>query len=325
MKSKKGISKRQNGCFFTKGNPFLLDPFQEWMGQIDMKGEDVLEPFAGANDIIHHLPNLKFISYDIHPRHENVMQRDTIKHFPVGYEVAITNPPWLAKNSAKRRGLSFPNTMHDDIYKHCLELCLYHCNYVAMLVPATFLQSNLYRDRLETFILLHDKNIFTDTDNPVALALFSPHIKRTKIYYDNQFIGDLEVLEKHLPHTMHCHMIRFNDPYGELGFIAFDNTIKPTIRFCRGSELATYKIKPTTRMITRIDIGMKVMSDMIALLNQSICHFRDQTYDVFLTPFKGIRKDGMYRRRMDYVLARGFISNHISKHISKHVESGFLL
>ena len=36
---------------------------------------------------------------------------------------------------------------------------------------------------------------------------------------------------------------------------------------------------------------------------------RASTYDVFLTAFKGLRKDGKYRRRMEYRLARDIIAD----------------
>lgn len=311
LKSADNNSKRQSGCYDTKGNPFMLAPFKEWAERINIKKRLVLEPFAGANNIVRHLHKLHFTSYDIHPRDAKVRQRDTIRDFPKGYEVVITNPPWLAKNSAKRRGLFFPKTQHDDLYKHCLELCLRNCNYIAALIPATFLQSRLFRERLEVFIVLHDRNMFSETDNPVALALFGDEVKTTKIYYDDQFIGELDALEKHLPRSNYTSKIRFNDPFGELGFVAFDNTSEPTIRFCQGEELAQYHIKQSTRMITRIDVGRKVDDDIIISLNRSIDHFRKRTFDIFLTPFKGMRKDGMYRRRMDYTLARRLISKHM--------------
>jgi len=47
---------------------------------------------------------------------------------------------------------------------------------------------------------------------------------------------------------------------------------------------------------------------MIKKLNKKISTFRESTNDIFLTPFKGIRKDGRYRRRMDFALARDFIN-----------------
>ena len=46
--------------------------------------------------------------------------------------------------------------------------------------------------------------------------------------------------------------LRFNDPEGDLGLIAIDNTRGPSIRFCEGRELAGYRVGGNSRMITRI-------------------------------------------------------------------------
>jgi len=46
----------------------------------------------------------------------------------------------------------------------------------------------------------------------------------------------------------------------------------------------------------------------IEKLNENLIKFREETKDIFLTPFKGLRKDKKYRRRLDYALARRLIS-----------------
>lgn len=306
-------TKREQGRYYTEGNPFLLKPFIRWAEKINLKEHTVLEPFAGANNIITALQQQgyaqKYNSFDIKPATFGVIKQDTLKQFPAGFKVAITNPPWLAKNSAKRRGLDFPVAIYDDLYKHCLDLMLEHCQFVGVLVPATFLQSNLFRHRLDSFVVLHDKQMFFDTDNPVGLALFSNTPTKTKIYYDNQFIGYLKSLEQRLPKPTKTADIRFNEPKGNLGFIAFDNTRQRSIRFVQGKEISEHKIKHTTRMITRIRVhsAQYNLNELIQQLNNDIDSLRTDTSDVFLTPFKGLRQDGHYRRRMEYSLAKQLI------------------
>ncbi len=314
MTSAELIQKRQNGRFYTEGNPFVLDPFRQWAKKIGLAEKKVLEPFAGANNIIRALQQegfaKEFESFDIEPQDSNVLFMDTLAEFPTGYEVSITNPPWLAKNSATRRGLNFPNTIHDDLYKYALEKCLAYCEYVAAIIPATFLQSSFPVNRLDSVILLHDQSMFLDTDNPVCLALFAPQTSNVKVYHDNDFIGELEELKNLLPKPRMNQRLIFNHPEGELGFIAIDGTKAPSIRFISGWELGNYPIVHTSRMITRIKSDVAIEDDLIKELNARIDEFREQTKDVFLTPFKGLRKDGMYRRRMDYSLARHFINTY---------------
>ena len=57
-------------------------------------------------------------------------------------------------------------------------------------------------------------------------------------------------------------------------------------------------------------MGIEAKISNVQKTNNELSEFRNSTKDVFLTPFKGLRKDGMYRRRMDYQLARNFISTH---------------
>ncbi|MDD9842257.1 MAG: hypothetical protein OXU76_06355 [Alphaproteobacteria bacterium] len=311
---KKDVSmnaKRAHGQFYTKGNPFALRVFQNWAKKASLSERRILEPFAGANNIIHTLGDMGLVSdfaaYDLMPASRDVKKRDTIKNFPKGFDICITNPPWLARNSATRRGLSFPACQYDDLYKHCLELCLHHCPYVAALLPASYLQSGLFRERLQTYILLH-KIIFDDTENPVCLALFGENAtKDVMIYYDNDYIGGLNQLEKNTPKTQAGSKIRFNDPAGALGFISFDNTKGPSIRFCDVKEIEAYPIKVSSRFITRISGEFGNVTKLIKTLNKQLGVYRDKTKDVFLTPFKGIREDGAYRRRMEFHLARELI------------------
>ena len=304
--------KRSHGQYFTKGNPFLLDPFQEWIKKNKLSKKILLEPFAGANDIITMLNSMglckKFTAYDIYPANKKVKKRDTIKNFPKDYKLCITNPPWLARNSATRMGFSFPITPYDDLYKHCLNLCLKNCEYVGAIIPASFLNSGIFRERLSSYILLH-KTLFQDTENPVCLALFNKkESKEVKVYNDNEFLGDLTKLEEALPKERTNRKVKFNDPNGNLGFISFDSTKEPSIRFCDIDEIKDYEIKISSRFITRISGEFNNISNLQKNLNRRIRKFRNETKDIFLTPFKGIRKDGWYRRRMHFSLARKFIN-----------------
>lgn len=300
------------GQFYTVGNPFGLVPFLEWAEKISIKDQCILEPFAGSNNIIATLQSIgvcsAFKSYDLEPANPNVKYCDTIKNFPTNHKVCITNPPWLARNSATRKKINFPTDKYDDLYKLCLNLCLDNCDYVAALIPATYLQSGLFRDRLATYILLHN-NLFVDTENPVCLALFDKEpTESTHIYYDNDFIGCIKDLEKVLPTPKTNKRIKFNDPHGALGFISFDDTKQPSIRFCEVQAITGYQIKHSSRFITRISGDFDDVTALIDCLNDVLADFRKNTHDLFLTPFKGVRLDGKYRRRMEYSMARKMIN-----------------
>ena len=304
-------SRRRLGQYYTtRYNPFKLPPFRIWAARAGLS--EVLEPFAGANHIVGMLREagwgrVKAVSYDVRPGHAAVRPLDTIRSFPSGHRNCISNPPWLGRSSAARRRLRYPSTPYDDLYKHCLGLALDHCENVAFLVPASFLHSGLFRERLRSIVLLH-RLAFDGTENPTCLALFhAGRARHTAVWHDRRRIGTLDELEKKLPrYGPAAARLRFNDPRGRLGLMGIDGTRGPTIRFCRGAELP-HTILHSSRSVTRIG-GIGVDGHAIKRLNRRLRAFRRDTHDVFLTPFKGLRDDGAYRRRLDYRLARRLIS-----------------
>ena len=304
--------KRARGRYFTAANLFDTPHFRAWAADAGLPRAVLLEPFAGGGDLLAMLSDLRlrgdFYACDLLPAAPGIVWRDSLADFPRGFSVVVTNPPWLARNSATRRGLPFPQTRFDDLYKHSVDLCLRNANYVAAIIPASFLSSGLFRRRLRA-VDVAGGAVFRDTENPVCLALFGPESDGAiAIYQGGVFVDELSELERHLPTPSSRRPLRFNDPEGDLGLIAIDNTRGPSIRFCEGRELADYRVGGNSRMITRIATALPGgVSRFVDLANRLLDDFRENTADVFLTPFKGLRKDGKYRRRLDFALARDFI------------------
>lgn len=288
-----------------------MDAFQQWAHKASIITQRILEPFAGQNALIDALHGMgmchKFRSFDLFPASDAVEKQDTLANFPQGYSVCITNPPWLAKNSATARGIQFPDTYHDDLYKFALEKCLENCEWVAALIPESFIRANLFHERLTDFISLTGK-MFDDTGHPVGLALFQPEKSYDVMVWQNsEEIGFLSKLEELRPKVQSNRAnVRFNDPEGNVGLIALDSTMGPSIRFCEADALAGYNVKNSGRHITKISYDGKIL---LEAWNDCLNSFRDKTRDVLLTCYKGIRKDGQYRRRLDWETARG-IMNH---------------
>lgn len=301
-------NKRALGQYFTRYNPFSLTPFQEWVKNTDIENNIILEPFAGENSLIQFLidNNLckRYMSFDIEPKANDVHFRDTLKDFPAGYNICVTNPPWLAKNSATKMKVPFYAGEYDDLYKYSLSKCLESCKQVVAIIPEAFIRTGLFSDRLDTFISL-TSNAFEDTTHPVGMALFNEKsTKDIKIYRDNIFIGNLSEIEKKRPPYSNNENIIFNEQKGNLGLIALDNCKEPSIRFCKTEELEGYEVKKHGRHITILDIPFK---PKIKDYNFVINLFREQTQDVLMTSYRGIRKDGFYRRRLDWQLAKDII------------------
>ena len=303
--------KKEKGQYYTVGNPFQFLSFNIWADLCGLSDNMVLEPFAGAGSI----PKLieetgrtcRWTMFDIDPQSDNIFKRDTLLEFPKNYSICITNPPWLAKNSAKRQGIVQQQSDYDDIYKYALERCLANCDWVAAIIPESYIRSNLFFDRLSDFVSLLGESgaMFDDTDHPVGLALFTPDKNEMiRVWRDNKPLGTYKGLKQYLPNHSNNKNIRFNDPNGNIGLIAIDNTEKASIRFCTASEIPDDYVSPTCRSKTRIWADCE---PNINAYNYVLNQIRINTHDVFLTAFKGIRKDGLYRRRLDWALARSII------------------
>lgn len=327
MSSAQEDVKRLHGQFFTTTNPFNVDPFHKWLKAVPERSSLVLlEPFAGANNIVCMVQDLGYSNawscFDIDPADpdENasgviVHRRDTLADYPSGYDVAITNPPYLARNSATRRGLPFPETPYDDLYKHAVAVMLRNTPYVAAIIPESFLTQGLFHERLSAVISLTCK-MFEDTEVPVCLALFVPSdLKQGSrdfaVYAENRFIGTYYQLKTMLERFEGDGLdLRFNDPLGQIGLHAIDGQKGPSIRFVSGHEIDTHSVKPTSRSITRIGTYLSPAETkrVIVRANKLLGARRDATKDAFMTAFKGLRQDGRYRRRLDFAQARELIN-----------------
>ena len=308
-------TKKELGQYYTVKNPFNHKLFYEWLEYLtpDMI---FIEPFAGANNIVRLIQEIgvdnSWKCFDIEPSVNNVTPEyhieklDTIKNFPKGYNVAITNPPYLAKNSASRMGLPYPDTEYDDLYKLCLNIMLEHCDYVAAIIPESFVTSGLFINRLFGIISINEC-IFDDTDCPVCLALFTPS-KAVKYYVGKDYIGNITTLKKFNLEEYLTGEIKwvFNDPNGKIGVKCVDNQIGDNIYFHHGEDIPSEDIKVSSRSFTRIG-GLSNEIDVDEFIRQCniiLNEYRDKTHDVFLTSFKGLRKDGKYRRRIDFKTLR---------------------
>lgn len=326
---KKGKVK-QKAKYYTNSNPFNHVLFKEWVRSIpDYKNCRYLEPFAGTNSIIQLVQDVEgditnWCSYDIAPPTDNqspqikVVKRDTIKNFPKGFKVCITNPPYLAKNSATRKKLYFPDTEYNDLYKLCLNTMLSNCSYVAVIIPESFITTNLFHNLLFGVISLNS-NVFNNTNCPVCLALFVPDKLGSdfSLYIGNEYAGMYNQLKEYDLSEYASSRIdwKFNAPDGSIGVKCVDSQQGADIRFIHGAKINPDDIKISSRAFTRIS-GLPLDIDLnsfIDICNNTLSEYRMQTNDVFLTSFKGLRKDGKYRRRIDFQTVRCILNKVLNE------------
>jgi hypothetical protein len=320
------ISNKQHlGQYYTRVSPFEYPRFRKWVESIPNLSElKALEPFAGSNSIVRMMgeafPMLRteqWSAFDIDPEAQEsnqvpqlaLTQQDTLTDFPGGYDLCVTNPPYLAKNSAARKGAVIDFGQYQDLFEIALNKMLQACPWVAAIIPESFITRDVFRDRLE-FVISLTHNMFDDTEFPVCLAVFSPTLRADfEIWRNEEFVGsynELVLAREALLKPSRRGLFVFNDPHGLLGLFAVDMTKGPSIRFVAGSEIAEGEIKHTSRAITRISLGTSISNwvlknpDVIESANQVLAKYRMVTRDVFLTSFKGLRDDGEYRRRLDW-------------------------
>lgn len=307
--------KRELGQYYTIENPFNHQLFHEWMAFVN-KEKTILEPFAGANNIIKLVSDsgykLNWSCYDISPSenpvYENkIIKQDTIKNFPQGYETCITNPPYLGKSSAKRRHIEYP-WKEDDLYKVCMNIILSNCNYAALIIPESFITSDIHHKTENTkklwgVISLTNK-MFNDTNCPVCLAMFTPNgSDNIKVYSNEIYLGSLNELQNtDITGYTETNSWIFNDKNGNIGVKTVDSQETADCGFFYGENINPNTIKISSRAFSRIS-GLPSNIDrdeFIHECNNILNEYRKQTKDVMLTSFKGLRKDGKYRRRLDF-------------------------
>jgi len=281
-------SKRQHGQYYTTTNPFKGEAFEQW-NTLRPKDDSILEPFAGAGYLFDYVDG-DWVGYDIEPNHESVIQRDTIKDFPTNFSTAITNPPYFAKNSARRLKMDYPYK-YEDMYLDCLELILKHCDYVAAIIPSTFHGTNLFQHRLLAWDKL-DYTLFEDTTVPVGVAYFVPHNTKTTLYVNGQAIDEYQFRTEEIP-------IEYNVEHGNYVLSGIDNTTQENIQISDDVDSFDREkyLKHTSR--NYVLFYSPIPLD-IEKTNENIRQWREKTQDFYLTSFKSMMKTGKYRKRISF-------------------------
>lgn len=335
-----GRSKRNLGQYFTRDDVWLRPHLVEHLRSLHARYGTCLDPFAGDGHLLDVAASLGFNTTG-HDLDETICKtkgwgapNDSILNVPQHADAfVLTNPPYLAKNSARRMnspassyfrpGAVMPsNHEHtnilDDLCKLAIERTLAHYDDSVWIVPESVVQDlehlPHWRGRLHSLTVLED-NPFTDTEHPVCVLVFSKDHPGGELWKNDTRLGTYdEVWSRHnitRSSPSNATTMKFNSPTGTLGYRAVDGTKEDgsmRIRFCLGDELGydRQNIKVSSRHLTYIDVALEG-DELVAVVqeaNRLIEAYRASTHDVFLTAFMGNTKTGVRRRRMDYYLAR---------------------
>ena len=176
--------KKMKGQFYTVNSSYILDG-------LSIPAKDVrciIEPFAGKGDLLDWLVQNKNTfpveMYDIDPKRDDVIQRDTLIN-PPNYKDAwiLTNPPYLARNKCSKKEI-FDMYDTNDLYK-CFITSLTkqdQCAGGIFIIPAGFFLSprdldvRCRNDFLSKYKLLKvkyfEETVFPDTTTTVVAFAF---------------------------------------------------------------------------------------------------------------------------------------------------------
>ena len=324
------MRKKQNlGQYNTKSSVWLRPHIIEFI--MDAGATTIVDPYAGNGDIftaLHlHDCHAHYVGYDIDPE-LNWPINDGLKDIPEhDNAIVVTNPPYLAKNSANRNNFPgysyFNDNDYEDLYQLAIHRVLARYKKAVFIIPETYYLNGIFTSYLHSHTII-EENPFEDTDCPVCVAAFSATNdfraiagNNYKIYKNDDYLFNRFELEDILWdfNSSRCADLTFNDPSGNLGLRGVDGVDKhDRIRFCHPKDLKydINNIKESSRAITIINVGGVEVTDVfIARLNFLLRSLRHLTHDVVLSPFKNNNKLGQRRRRLDFKWARKIIEKTI--------------
>lgn len=147
----------------------------------------IIEPFVGNGDLlgfINDKNNYTIETYDIDPKYENSVRRDTLQ-YPPDYtnKFVLTNPPYLARNKSDNKEL-YDKYECNDLYK-CFLVNLIECGVCQggiIIIPLNFISSirksdiNLRMRFLDKYTIhtlnIFEERVFDDTSYAVCSLYF---------------------------------------------------------------------------------------------------------------------------------------------------------
>jgi hypothetical protein len=322
------IDKVSLGAFYTTKSGWLTDLVRGFLEKALAESDgSLLDPFAGDGHLLDAIKSDSILGKHVKQAAGFDIQgalwpiNDSLVAIPNPQRAAIvTNPPYLANHSAKRKGVDqlvekyFANSTQKNLYRIALENALASADYVVAIIPETFLLSTFPKHRLELAVVIQD-SLFGDTDAPALVACFGKDERDdAHIFKGNQSIGKLSEILALRESSAPKHRIVFNDANGRIGLRAVDGSDGDTpIAFVAAKDFdyPSDSVVVSSRLMTYLDLPDIDECDVSGVIDQAnrILHqIRFASGDLVLAPFKGNDRNGKRRRRLDYGLARKILN-----------------
>lgn len=194
--------KKYLGQFYTTNYNYIFSNFNI------PKNVIIVEPFVGNGDLLKFCSDYRVECYDIEPKNETTIQRNTLLHPPIyTNRFVLTNPPYLAsnKNTNDTNKKCYELYKTDDLYKCFLYSIIRNvCLGGIVIIPLNFWCSmrkqdiQLRKDFLDVYEILclnvFKKQVFDDTTYNVCSFQFQQKTSLTTsiplyLYPENKCIN----------------------------------------------------------------------------------------------------------------------------------------
>lgn len=185
-------TKKLLGQFFTKNSNYILQGLENYV-----KNRDVVDPFAGAGDLIIWAKNnsAKITKgFDVDGKYvkDQIFLNDSILN-PQKYKFVLTNPPYLNINKAsiEFKNKYFKNSGYEDLYQISLDSILSSEEGI-IIVPINFLSaenSRKIRNKFFNKFMISEMNYFTDqVFEDTTYNVIAAYYRKKINYFEDKFI-----------------------------------------------------------------------------------------------------------------------------------------
>lgn len=363
-------NKQKLGQFFTTNYKYILSNLS-----IPNNIKKIIEPFCGNGDLLNffdtqeiepntisnpHLKNkdifekcknkYKLECYDIDPKHNYIVKKDTIKT-PPNYSNAfiITNPPYLSRNKSENKEMFDKNNVN-DLYKcHIKDLLTNNPIGGIIIIPLNFFCSirnmdiELRKKFLNTYIIkqlnIFEEQVFDDTTYTVCSFQYEykpnsnqeipitiyPSKKKLNFLLneENNYTigGEIYNIEDNEDYKI-TRLLEKETPNTNLVLKAIDDNENSKIKLEYVSDDKIYYGKISARtyatltIIPKIsdEIQKKITNDFNEYLNMK----REKYNSLFLTNYRESKK--IARKRISFDLAYKIVGMLLKKYSKKNVK-----
>lgn len=344
-------NKKRRGQFYTTNSSYILEGLP--LPPSDVRC--IVEPFAGKGDLLEWLQEqgctLPVEAYDIEPKKEGILPRDTLKN-PPSYENTwiITNPPYLARNKSKEKEI-YDQYDTNDLYKCFITNVVQQgCRGGIFIIPSGFFlsprdidarcRSNFMKNYNITKVRYFEEPVFEDTSTTIVAFSFEKadtelttqqvewevlpsKLKKTfTMSASNNWIVGGDVYNLEVPPSIHIRRhvegqpLKENEQQTFMTLKALDSGTEDGRLCLEYKKGYVYPAKDCSRTYATLRITGKVLSEeeqrkLCTEFNSFLEEKRRETWSLFLPQYRESKEYA--RKRIPFELAYHILLHLIHK------------